>query len=408
MEATAAAGTGKAISRPVSAWRTGLTDKTVFRAGSGIFYGEPNSLSTEGPNFRSGPPRSADVSVTTTFERTDVFVKSGFPAFQRGVLQRNSSIFVFPDFRSTLSTYQWFADVQRTLPGDAILTVGYIGTKGTHLSDIRNLNQPLFPSANVPATQRRNYPEFNSISFPENAANSSYNSLTAKAERRFSKGFTLLSAFTWAHNIDQAEEDLVNGASGRATDYNLTAERARSTLDRRFAYSLSSVYEIPFGKDRPMLTSGPAAWIAGGWQIGGIVSLLAGLPLDHSINVDNQNLGGRVRGDWVRNPNLSSGERNIERWFDTGFVVPSAPGVISNAGRNLIVAPGRKNLDLMISRNFRGWRESHYVQFRAEAFNATNTPAFGAPNASVGSPGVGRITTADAPRRIQLGLKYVF
>jgi hypothetical protein len=130
--------------------------------------------------------------------------------------------------------------------------------------------------------------------------------------------------------------------------------------------------------------------------------------MPHTINVNNQNLGGAVRGDWVRNPNLPKSERNIDRWFDTGFVVPSAPGVISNAGRNLIVSPGLRNLDVMVARNFRMPWEGHQVQFRFESFNFTNTANFGRPNAGVGTPAVGQITSAEDPRRIQFALKYVF
>jgi hypothetical protein len=122
-----------------------------------------------------------------------------------------------------------------------------------------------------------------------------------------------------------------------------------------------------------------AEWLFGGWQIGGLLSLLTGLPVSHTINVNNQNLGGAVRGDWVRNPNLPASERTIDRWFDTAFVVPSAPGAIGNAGRNLIIGPGRKNVDVMVARNFRLPLEGHQIQFRFESFNFTNTPNFGGP-----------------------------
>ncbi|MFN3321873.1 MAG: hypothetical protein ACK5AZ_00130 [Bryobacteraceae bacterium] len=157
-----------------------------------------------------------------------------------------------------------------------------------------------------------------------------------------------------------------------------------------------------------MLQSGPGSWILGGWQIGTIVSFYSGFPIPHTINVNNQNLGGSVRGDWVRNPNLPKSQRSIDGWFDTSFVAPSAPGVLSNAGRNLIVSPGARNLDVMVARNFRLPREGHEVQFRFESFNFTNTANFGRPNTTVGAPAAGLITNADDPRRIQFALKYVF
>ena len=386
-----------------------VTGKTVIRSGAGVFYGEPNSLSTEGASFRSGPPRSADIAIQQNFERTTVFVQEGFPAFQLATdIPRGANIFVFPRLRQNLETYQWFFDVQQTLPFDMLVTVGYMGTKGTFLANQRNINQPMTPSATVAANQRLIRPQFNAVTLHENNLNSSYNALTAKVEKRFSKGLTFLSSFTWSKNIDQGNEDLLDGGAGTVTPYELSRERGLSTLHRKFTYVFSGVYELPFGKGRQFATSGPASWIVGGWQVGGLVSLLTGMPVGHTINVNNQNLGGAVRGDWVRNPNLPSDERTIDRWFDTGFVVPSAPGVVSNAGRNLIIGPGRKNLDIMIGRDFQMPFEGHRLQFRFESFNATNTPNFGPPNAAVGNPNVGRIIQADDPRRIQFALKYLF
>ncbi|QOY88706.1 TonB-dependent receptor [Paludibaculum fermentans] len=382
--------------------------KTVIRAGAGTFYGEANSLSTENANFRSGPPKSADIALQTTPEATSYYVKDGYPGFSTSVVQKGSAVYVFPDFRPTLYVSQWFLDVQRNLPWDALLTVGYIGTKGTHLHNIRNINLPQTPSATVAANQRYFRPQFGAISLHENSLNSSYNSMTAKVEKRFSKGLTLLSSFTWSHSIDQGNEDLLDGGSGGVTPWDMSRERSNSNLDRRRAFVLNSVYELPFGKNRSYLSSGPAAAVLGGWQVGGIFSMQSGLAIGHSFNVNNQNLGGAVRGDWVKSPNLPSSERTIDRWFDTGFVVASAPGVVSNAGRNLIYAPGRTNLDIMVSRSFNMPREGHYIQFRFESFNFANHANFGSPNTAVGTPNAGKITTAEDPRRIQFALKYAF
>ena len=380
-----------------------LNSKTVIRSGGGIFYGEPGSLSTEGANFRSGPPRSQDIAIQQNFETTTVFVRNGFPAFSNTQLLRGADVFVFPDYRGNLYATQWFFDVQRTLPGDFLVTVGYQGTKSTNLHTVRNINQPMTPSATVPANQRLIRPQFNGVNYHENALNAIYHAMTLKAEKRFAKGFTFLGSFTWSKNIDYGNEDLLDGGQGAVTPYDLRRERALSTLNRQFGSAFSAVYEIPTG---PL--SGPAKWILGGWQLGGIVSLVSGLPVPHSINVNNQNLGGAVRGDWVRNPNLPADQRTIDRWFDTGFVVPAAPGAVANAGRNLIIAPGRQNVDAMISRTFPMPWESHRLQFRFESFNFFNKANFGPPAAGVGTPTAGRITTAEDPRRIQFGLKYNF
>ena len=385
-----------------------ITPKTVLRAGAGLFFGEANSLSTENANFRSGPPKSADIAIQTTPEKTTYFMKDGFPDFNNTVVQKGVTVYVFPDFRPTLYVGQWYFDLQRTLPWDTLLTVGYIGTKGTNIHNIRNINQPITPSATVAANQRLFRPQFSNVSLHENSLNSSYNAMTAKLEKRFSKGLTLLTSFTWAHNIDQGNEDLFDAGGGTVTPWDMSLERASSSLDRRLGYMLSAVYEIPLGKGHSYFTSGLGDAIFGGWQVGGLFSRYTGMPVPHTINVNNQNLGGAVRGDWVRSPELPASQRTIDHWFDTGFVTASAPGVISNAGRNLVRAPGRTNLDFMMARNFPMPWEGHQVQFRFESFNFTNTANFGAPNAGVGGVNAGKITAAEDPRRIQFALKYVF
>jgi hypothetical protein len=376
-----------------------LAGNTVIRAGAGLYYGEPNFLGEEAPRFFTGPPKYVELALTQPRETTGAFVQQGFPPFQvTGQLLPEVTVTTSFDFQPNLYAGQWFFDIQQNLPGSALLTVGYNGSKSTHLHREGNINTPPTPHSTLRWQDRRLRPQFNSVEIHENSLNSHYHSLTAKIEKRFTRGLTFLSSFTWAHNIDFRAERQAGESSGVATQHNYSLERGSSDLDRRLAYSLSLVYELPLGKN----------WFLKGWQVGGIFSLLSGTPYDHSINVDNQNLGGGVRGNYVRNPNLPRSERTIDRWFDAGFVVPSAPGVISNAGRNLILGPDRRNFDFILSKNFALPREGHEVQFRFESFNFTNTPHFGSPNTAVGTPAVGRITAAEDPRRIQFALKYLF
>jgi hypothetical protein len=384
-----------------------VTPKTVIRAGGGIFYGEANSAD-QGARFFAGPPNTLELNAPQGFEQSTILVRTGFPPLPIGTVPNGVNVSGAPDFQPTFYAGQWFMDLQRQLPLDFLLTVGYNGTAGTHLATGRNINLPATPSATVPANQRFVRPRFNNVNLVEYMLNSSYQAMTVKAERRFSKGFTLLSSFTWAKNIDQNDEPLLDGSPGVVTPYELSRERSRSTLDRRRAFILSAVYELPFGKGKPYAQTGPLSWIVGGWEFGGIAALYSGLPLSNSINVNNQNLGGAVRGNWVRNPNIPNSERTIDRWFDTAFAVPAPPGEVGNVGRNVIDGPGRRNLDLIAARIFPMPWEGHRLQFRAEAFNATNTPAFGRPNAALGTPAVGRIIQADEPRRIQFSLKYYF
>ena len=394
------------------AWK--LNDKTVVRAGAGIFYAQPDGFDSQFSNYFTGPPRANELTFAANNTVPVARLSTGFPDLPAGTtIPNNSSIDLFAIQRITPASYQWFLDVQRNLPLDIVLTLGYAGAGTRHLTTTRNLNAPLTPDAVALAnTRRRLRTNFNAINVRENSSSSNYNSMTAKAERRFTNGFTLLSSFTWSHNIDFVGELLNNGenVSGYRDQYNPDWERASSNQDRRLAWVTSYVYELPFGKGKKMLSSGAGAWILGGWQLGGIASFLSGRPLTHSVSVDRQNNNGAVRGNWVSDPNLPSDQRTIDRWFDTNFAVATPAGVaqIGNAGRNLIIGPGVKNFDFLLSRTFPMPIEGHHLQFRFESFNLTNTPAFGNPNTTLGSANQGKITGAGDPRRIQFALKYVF
>ncbi len=387
-----------------------LSDKTVIRTGVGIYYGEADYIMNEVARFYTGPPKYLEIFLPQSRERTEFFVQEGFPTpFVVGEVPLNVDVHTVEDFLPTLYVGQWFFDIQRSLPGDMLLTIAYNGNATSHLNRTRNVNTPVQPHPTTRWQARRIRPEWRNVIRHENAVNGNYQAVTLKAEKRFSQGFSFLSSFTWSHNIDYGNEVFTQGTAGAAaSNYDISRERGHSALDRRLVYNMSFLYELPFGQGKEWLTSGPAAWLFGGWQVGGILGLLGGTPDHHSFNVNNQNNGGRVRGDWVRNPNLSRSERTIDRWFDTGFVTASAPGMIGNAGRNLIWGPGRSNFDIMVAKSFRMRKEGHRLQLRFESFNLTNTPHWGSPNVNVGTPAAGTINQADDPRRIQLGLKYVF
>jgi Carboxypeptidase regulatory-like domain/TonB dependent receptor len=394
------------------AWK--LNEKTVIRSGFGIYFAQPDGLDAQFSNFFTGPPRANELNYVVDRINPVARLNAGFPDLPIGTtIPANSAIELFAVERVTAYSQQWFFDLQRDLPLDIVLTLGYAGAGTRHLFASRNINAPTTPDLVTPAANRRRLrTNFNSINLRENSNSANYNSLTIKAERRFTNGFTLLSSLTWSHNINFGGERLNNNEeiSPVRDHYNLDAERASSNQDRRYVFVTSYVYELPFGKGKRMFTSGPVAWLLGGWQMGGILTFLAGRPLDHTINVDRQNNGGRVRGDYVRDPNLPKSERTIDRWFDTGFVVPTSATAASvgNAGRNLIIGPGRKNFDFLLSRSFAMPWEGHTLQFRFESFNFTNTVNFLNPNTDIGTVNAGRIISAEDPRRIQFALKYMF
>ncbi len=273
---------------------------------------------------------------------------------------------------------QWFFDVQREIR-DVLVVVGYQGAKATHLFASRNINNG-GPNPTIPEVRRRVRPQWNSVTLRDNGANSNYNALIAKAEKRFAKGVTFIGSYTWSKNIDQAVENLNEGGSGRASEYNLSAERGLSDLDRRHNFVGSFTWELPLGRNR----------LLGGWQLGGILSLRSGTPYDVSYPGDPQNSGTRNRGDRVGSGTLDN--PTIDRWFDEFAFVASAPGVIGNAGRNVLIGPGSRNFDVILGKRFVLPWEGHAIQFRAEAFNVTNMPTFGQPASGLRTATTGAIT----------------
>jgi hypothetical protein len=386
------------------------TNKTVLRVGAGVFYGEADNVQSEHARFFTGAPLANETTNPQQLGMTTIRLQDGFPAFDAVGLPTNLSVNTtadgaWPQFYSS----QWFVDLQQELGFDTLLTIGYIGQAASQLPGVINTNLPHSPHPTILPQNRRIRPFFNAVN--TNGAqfnNQSFQSLTVKGEKRFTQGLSFLSSFTWSHNIDNSDENLFQGASsGRLFTYNQSLDRGNASLDRRLAYVASGIYELPFGKGKSHLTSGPGSWILGGWQIGGILSLLSGTPDGHSTT-NTTNVGGANRGDLLRDPNLPSSERSIDRWFDKTAIIPGQQGVLDNAGRNLIVGPPTRAFDFSLSRRFIMPWEGHSMQFRFESFNFTNTPVFGRPNTNVNAAAAATINTADEPRRIQFGLKYVF
>ena len=183
----------------------------------------------------------------------------------------------------------------------------------------------------------------------------------------------------------------------------------------------SWVYELPFGKGKPMLANGVMSKVFGGFQVAGSYTYSAGRPF---TALDSANSSSIDIGEEVALPNATGTApvmpQTVTCWFyvstnsgckgitgTNAFSLP-APGVFGNAGRNTLRGPGLNDLDVSVSRNF-SFTERVKLQFRAEAFNLTNTVAFGLPNANVsgGTPGVITSLAAD-PRIMQFALRLGF
>ncbi|HXF05827.1 MAG TPA: TonB-dependent receptor [Blastocatellia bacterium] len=310
---------------------------------------------------------------------------------------------------------QWNFGFQWLLPGDFVATVDYVGTKGTHLSVLRNLNQQFF-NRDGTGTGIIPFPAFGPIEFRENMGNSIYHGGELTIERRFRQGFSFNLAYTFSKSIDQAMEHLFSGGSNsfmqNARD--LRQQRGRSDFDYRHRFVVSYIYEIPLGKGKKYLTDGAASHILGGWRISGVTNLRSGRPFTVFASANNSLVGNRgglanALADCLRDGTLPEDQRTVDRWFDiTAYAVPT-PARLGTCGRNTLDGPGLVNFDFALARSFDYFGENRRLEFRWEMFNLFNTPQFGLPGNNRSSGDVGRISSlAGDPRVMQFALKFYF
>jgi hypothetical protein len=317
---------------------------------------------------------------------------------------------------------QWNVNVQRTLAQNWLVEMGYYGAKASHLAQYVDRNQPAPGPGNINA--RRPYrtalwPGADIVVGPLTTMNrhefngrSNFHSFQTKVERRFATGFSLLGSYMWSKTMGDTCGFSGSGAAAGCGIQDATNLRAQYSLDdqhiaHRFVTSV--LFELPFGRSRRWGASwGPLTHaVLGGWSLGGILTATSGQPLSPTVQGNPSNTGGTDRPNLIGDPNLPRGERSIERWFNTDAFVRNPAFTFGNAGRNIIIGPGYVNLDVAAHKAFR-FGSAWAVQLRVEAFNVTNTPQFGPPNAQVGNANFGVITSAGRPRNLQFGVKLLF
>ena len=181
-----------------------------------------------------------------------------------------------------------------------------------------------------------------------------------------------------------------------ADSFNRKLERDLSTGDIPNVLVASFTYDLPIGKGA----------ILGGWELAGVIQLQSGIPLavTQATNFNAFAAFGTQRPNLVSDPNLSSSERTTARFFDTSAFTIAPQFTICNSSRNPVRGPQYRNADIaLIKRTY--FSENRNIEFRAEAFNVTNTPPLGAPATVAGAAGFGSITSAGDPRVLQFGLK---
>ena len=226
--------------------------------------------------------------------------------------------------------------------------------------------------------------------------------MIAKIEKRFSNGFTVLTSYTWSKNIGDTCGSAVQGNAtgcGYQDMFNLRNERSIDNQDIPHRFVTSALYDLPFLKSNRIL---------GGWTIGSIVTAASNVPYTPTVGGNPANSAGIAT---VNRPNVVgaaySGERTVQRDFNTAAFVANPQFQYGNAGRNILRQRPHFNWDFSTHKNFQ-LAERLRLQFRFEAFSFSNTPRFGTPGNVVGTAKFGVITSAATPRNLQFGLKLVW
>ncbi len=424
------------------AWQ--FMPRTVLRGGYGISYlptsGIFTSLDRAGFSLNTPLVSSVDGGFTPNETLANPFPNGKLPPVNssQGALTLLGQS-VAGNFRSLLRGYsqQWGLSLQREFSGNWLVEAGYMGNRGVHLPGRRTfdylpqqylslgtqlqqlVDNPFFGTIapNLPLGQRQvtraslldTYPQFSGAAGYATFADSIYHAATLRIEKRFSSGLSFLLAYTFSKLIDNNQgaggnsSFVESGDEGVRNWDNIAWERSVSSNDLPQRLVISGSYELPFGKTGPAIVK----HAIGGWQLNAIATFQSGNVIAVS---QNGTAFGSSKPNVVGDPSLD--DPTIDMWLNRAAFTNSPAFTYGNVGRNLprTRSDGWNNYDVSALKNF-NITERFRLQFRAEAFNFTNTPVFGSPAANIDSGAFGTVTAYAAnarAREFQLALKLYF
>ena len=438
------------------AWDPKGDGKMAIRGGYGVFFEHTNGNEANTESLEGSPPFSLTASQFNVTGYSNIGGGFLFPLSVNSV--PNKAIWPY--------VQQWHLDVQRELPYNLVASVSYVGSKGTHLTQQRNLNQlqPVPASANpfapgqpitsadctsvaggtlangTPVSGQAatnlgiacgNNPDplrpivgFSNITRLEDQANSIYNAMQLSV-RRTVGNLTLSLAYTYSHSIDNSSDRYDNAF---VNAYNLASNRGSSNFDVRHNLAISYVYALPFFKQPGLVHTA-----LGGWQVSGITIAQTGTPFNVTNGTNFGDAAGVANGvgtgsrpDQAGNPNASV-QSNVPTVRGPLLYNPSAYTVptgltFGNVGRNTLTNPGRINFDFGLFKRF-SFGETRALDFRWENFNLFNHTQYNGVTGSMDCSGAGfnagdpaciasssflHASGAHLPRRMQFGLRFQF
>jgi len=396
------------------AWDVFGNGKTAVRGAYGVFFDSFNSIATNSQANQAPFGTVVTVFGSNANSFTDPWAgttnpfpapqnppaTAAFPAFTSQFL--NAADFRNPYIQS------WNLTLEREIWGGFVTRASYAASKGTKLMVLRELNAAVFaPGATTATTnQRRPYgPAMGSSTIVEPVGNSTYHAFQLTAERRFSKGFTILANYQFSKSIDDTSANKGTGQV-RTNPNNQAFDKALSDFNRPNVFNFSGLWELPI-----RFQNKTANFLIGGWNLNTILNLTSGQPFSVASGVDNARTGtGGQRVDYSGNA-VIGGDRSrndvVNEYLRRSVFSPNALGTFGTIGRNTYYGPGLANVDFGLAKNFRA-NDRLTTTFRFEAFNALNRVNLGNPVNAQNNGNFMRITGTNPPRVLQLALRLVF
>ncbi len=295
----------------------------------------------------------------------------------------------------------WNLTVERKLPADFLLSAGYVGNQTVRQFLDRDINAATYigggpTSRPLVATQNRLIEAL----MWDGWGNANYHSLQVALNKNLSRGLFMKGAYTWSKAISLSDEDGWAGMPLTNMPSALARNRSVTGYDRTQMFVMSWVYELPWGKGRPIALSGIADYVIGGWRVNGIYSAYTGTPFTVSASTTSLNTPGSNQtadqiGEIVKIGGIGAGTQyyDVTAFRDPNFQRPANTYRFGTMGRNALYGPGFQKADLALFKDF-NLTERFVMQFKAEAFNFTNTPRFNNPASNVSNMTVNQTTGA--------------
>ena len=382
------------------AWTLDDLERWVVRGGYGIYYNQGALATSEGLYFN---PPYFNLNVYFPIPGLPpLTVQNPFPPNFPVYIPQSATAYQ-PDLQTPWLEH-WNINVQHQIGRGRGIEVAYVASRGHDLISARDLNQPA-PSPQVP--NLRPNPLYADITLIESRGRSRYNALQLKFRQQMVDSLSALVSYTFGKSTDDA-----SGFFTSAGDPNFPqdsrhpeAEEGRSSFDVRHRLAASLSYVLPFTANN---------WVSD-WQLQAVWTLETGRPFTVAVHPDidasntgrsNLGFGYNDRPNVTGDPSLSESDRSETRWFDTGAFSMPAFGTFGNSGRNTLEGPGVKNLNFAVVKLIPLGQVR--LQGRFEVFNLFNATHFDLPDAFLGSPTFGQVLSAQAQRRIQLGVRALF